>query len=190
VLCGDDQVAHPRLFDQARPLVGVELDGVERGNDTLFVFGQRNLLNAHQVLGISAKWLAIPRSARARIHPPMHEATEPRLAPPGQPLVAAWLRRLPPSLLSLAYRGLIARRNITTYRRSSLHRPRLVSRRAKNSAWHRSEGLTNNGGDGQDRDDQNCLHPWSPRRPLECGDSSPLLLLGPNINLTGFDIAH
>ena len=101
VLGGDDQVLHPRAFDQAHPLLGVEFHRVEWRHHPQLVLFQGDLLNAHQVLGVSRKGLAVPLAGGARIGAPVNEAAEARLAPPCQTLIARGLGGLPPPLLGL-----------------------------------------------------------------------------------------
>src|SRR5689334_13741379 len=84
----DDQIPHARLFDQRHPVVRIELRGIKRRDYLLFIDGERNFLDPHQVLGVAGERLALPFTAWSRVHAPMNEASELRVAPPCHALIA------------------------------------------------------------------------------------------------------
>src|SRR5438270_14027265 len=68
-----------------------------------------NLVDAHHVLGITVKRLAVPFAAISRIDAPVNEASELCFAPPGDPLVVGFHRSLPPAVHGIVDGFLIAR---------------------------------------------------------------------------------
>ena len=86
----DHDVLHARILGHLHPCVGVELHRIElRGQ--LLVVGHRNLAAVHDPLADAADLFAVPGSGGHGVEPPVDEHAEPRLAPPGHPLVALLL---------------------------------------------------------------------------------------------------
>ena len=84
-----DESASPSRFDE-RPdgdAADEERAAATKRQKFLFplIYRAGNLVDAHHVLGITAKRLAVPFAAISRIDAPVNEASELCFAPPGDP---------------------------------------------------------------------------------------------------------
>jgi hypothetical protein len=108
VLGGDDEVFHAGVFKEVDPGGGVELFGVEGGDDVGEVLLTRNFEDAHDVFRIGAGAFALVDAAEFGVDAPVHEAAETGITPPVEALVAGGEGVGPPAVEGIVDGGLIA----------------------------------------------------------------------------------
>ena len=84
---GDHHVSHARLLGDLRPLVGVELDGIEAFGE-FCVFQEGNPILAHNPLANLGHLLSLPGTGGHGVESPVDEHAEASFTPPRQALVA------------------------------------------------------------------------------------------------------